>query len=117
LALFWLFNHWVSSLLRIRAQLATDAERSEAWLLRIRARILTFLVARYGEHSDPEPMNDPGGRFITGPVEREAYCAPGVERWIGGASAGPRRGKELSGPLRDIRRINAGKLPRWRWWV
>ena len=48
----WIMQDWVSRLVWLRERLCRREREPDAWFLRIRERILVFLIARYGE----EPM-------------------------------------------------------------
>jgi hypothetical protein len=106
-ALLFLLHEWLLRLAAIRRQFAADARDGHGWMLRIHARILRFLISRYDETT-----LDPGSRHPGESVDpRPTYCIvePGDHP--------PRRRRDLSHLLRDVRRINADKRPRWRWWI
>jgi hypothetical protein len=121
----WIIHEWLTRLLRMRQQLEADAANGHEWLLRIRVRILNFLVSRYGEQraetkpdderADSEQAADPQGQLEL-PFPN-FYVAPSAEKWAGGEASGPRKRTELREPLNNIRRINAEKRERWRWWL
>jgi len=108
MALARLLREWRDRLFRLRA-VGTQAAPEIAWLVAIRVRILTFLLARYEpvEH-EPEPPEPDGAP----PAPLEPFCA--VDNPQGPP---PRRGPEISPVLRDIRRCNAESRPRWRFWL
>lgn len=112
MALMWLIAEWVRRLRWVRERLmdaALEESEPDAWLLRVRRRVLEFLVARY---SDPErPLRDDGP--VDGPSKadggRVTVCLvePGHHP--------PRRCGDLRVLLHEIREINVRKRPRWRW--
>jgi len=59
MALIWLIHEWLLRLASIRHRLAEDARDGRAWMLRIEARILRFLVARYDHAALPASRSSP----------------------------------------------------------
>ena len=83
-----------------------------AWLVAIRVRILTFLLARYEPalHRPAEPEPE---RTVPRAVPlSQPFCAVDDPNgpW-------PRGGPDIAPVLRDIRRCNAESRPRWRFWL
>ena len=114
MALGQLIGEWTARLLGVRKLLRTREPENDGRLLRIRERVLTFLVARYGTKQDvlraepwgsepPEDSSLPFPHYLP-PLEPEVADVP------------PRRRPELAKPLRTIQQLNEDKRPRWRLW-
>jgi hypothetical protein len=114
-ALFWFLNQWSIRLMHIRLRLAADSQDAHSWLLRVRERVLTFLIARYGQGGVEEAGEQARVRDAHA-GRREFFAAPRPERWAGGSAHGPRKPAEMRNLLRDIGHINRHKRDRWRWW-
>jgi hypothetical protein len=90
MALLNLITEWILRLAHLRAQLAEDFSFRDGqnWLRRVQARILRFLVARYGDAAVPE---DQGAGVKTGMA-----IGRRLHRDSGGASAAEASGSGVS---------------------
>lgn len=109
MALMWLIHEWLLRLTTIRTRLREDARDSQAWMLRIHARILRFLVNRYDAGPGARPEQDRECLPLE-TTQHRTFCIVTPE------DHPPRRRSDLGHLLRSVHRINQAKRPRWRWW-
>ncbi|MGH7131226.1 MAG: hypothetical protein ACREJO_04705 [Phycisphaerales bacterium] len=115
MALGRLISEWTARLLGVRKLLRKPAPDTDGWLLRIRERVLTFLVARYGTKQDVLRAEPWGPELFEDEPTQFTDYLPLLEPEV--ADAPPRRRQVLAEPLRNIRQINEDKRPRWRLWL
>jgi hypothetical protein len=103
----WLIQHWRSRLTAYHAALADDPDAALAWRLRIRDRILEFLVGRY----EPQTLARPA--VVLNERARLIILRPTLCRAVPSDEHAPRRPHALRAALDSIHTCNARKR---RWW-
>lgn len=98
---------WRERLVRLRA-LAAEPDLGGNWVWRARARILTFLISRYG---DPDAAAREESCFGVGPGMERTLCL------VEPVDAPPRARENLGALLEAIKKTNAEarRRLRWRW--
>jgi hypothetical protein len=104
-----LIVEWTLRRARLRGR-AADPLQAHAWLLSIRIRILSFLLARYGPGAASERLI-PGPRAYLRQVSPVTFCIVEAP-----AESPPRPRRLLAPKLREIARCNAASRRRWRFW-
>lgn len=122
MAILWyeLLAEWHRRLRACRDALRDGGERSAAAaMLRIRERILCFLLRRY-EACAPEQAPfcaesaDPAVERVSHPEYFASLPAPDVEP---SNAFPPRRGREMSERISDISmQVQRSRRQRWAWW-
>ncbi|CAG0954516.1 hypothetical protein PHYC_00387 [Phycisphaerales bacterium] len=107
----WIVEYWRSRLAGYQAALDDDPVAANAWLLRIRLRILEFLVHRYSDpDSAPRPVVLPlRARLIT---LKPTFC-----RVEPSPDHGPRTRSNLGSRLQSVHDANVESAPSKRWWL
>lgn len=106
----WIVEYWRSRLAGYQAALDEDPVAANAWLFRIRLRILEFLVHRYSDpESAPRPVVLPlRARLI---ILKPTFC-----RVEPSTDHGPRRRSQIGDVLRSVHEANVEcSRKRWRW--
>lgn len=109
-------REWSHRLARLRSLVAAGAE-GPAWLWRIRIRVLTYLLARYGEPDGPESSGEPGETADGAgalPPEPAPPVSAGYRLRLVAADHPPRAGAAISPVLDEIHEVNTGlRAARW----
>jgi hypothetical protein len=95
--------------------------RGPAWLWRIRIRILSYLLARYGEPQEPAPSAFEAERMDTGDDAFPGFTEPALPIVTGtrlppaGVEHPPKPGSVITPILEDIHEVNADlRAARWQ---
>jgi hypothetical protein len=103
-----LLIEWALRRVQLR-RLASEDVAGPGWIYAIRVRILSFLLARYGETPVERPRPSERRRARPEPPPR-TYCIVKEPRYNP-----PRATGQLTAIMRDVARCNADSR-RWRFW-